>query len=206
MLRIPRGWRNLKLNVKPDNIFVNYGSGSSRFTEVELGDYGDVCFVDPKDHLKVGEEGHAIGAHMFRSPEAMLNLRWGTPTDIWSLGTTLISLIWGGGWHIFKPDPKDAGPDDESYPNHVLVKEIAYFGPVPSSYSEFLPKDSETWELLGDTTQYIIDNKKWKPFAMAEDPELSEEDRAFICRIMKLDPRDRPTARQLLQDPWFKGV
>lgn len=35
------------------------------------------------------EEGHVIGAAMFRSPEAMLNLRWRAPTDIWSFGATV---------------------------------------------------------------------------------------------------------------------
>jgi hypothetical protein len=30
---------------------------------------------------------------------------------------------------------------------------------------------------------------------MAEDPELSVEDRQLLRKIMKLDPSDRPTAR-----------
>jgi len=81
------------LDIKPDNILVNYGIGSSRFAEVELGDCGDACYVNPLDHLRLGETGHVIGAHMFRSPEAMLNLRWGTPTDIWSFGATVSSLL-----------------------------------------------------------------------------------------------------------------
>jgi len=39
------------------------------------------------------EEGHLVGAPIFRSPEGMFNLRWGTATDIWSFGTTVpISL------------------------------------------------------------------------------------------------------------------
>ncbi|TVY78112.1 Serine/threonine-protein kinase US3-like protein [Lachnellula suecica] len=193
-------------DVKPDNVLINYGSGLCRFREVELADCGDVCLVNPKDHLRLGENGHVIGAHMFRSPEAMLNLKWGTPTDIWSFGTTLISLIWGLGWHIFKPDPEDAGTDDEAYPNHILVKQIAFFGPFPLSYFDFLPEEDERWEFIGDATQYIIDNHKWKPFAKAEDKELAVEDRTFICKIMKLDPRDRPTAKELLQDQWLRDV
>ncbi|KAL2064097.1 hypothetical protein VTL71DRAFT_4591 [Oculimacula yallundae] len=188
-------------DIKPDNILINYSSGSHRFGEVALGDCGNACLVDPVDHLRLGENGHMIGAHRFRSPEAMLNLRWGTATDIWSFGTTLVSLIWGLGWHIFKPDPEDAGPDDETYPNHVLVKQIAFVGPFPLSYFDILPKEDERWEFIGDTTQYIIDHQKWKPFAKAEDKELSEGDRTFICKILKLDPRDRPTAKELLQDP-----
>ena len=52
-----------------------------------LGDCGDVFSVDPK--ASPLEEGHVIGAAIFRSPEAMLNLRWRAPTDIWSFGATV---------------------------------------------------------------------------------------------------------------------
>jgi hypothetical protein len=54
---------------KPDNVLVNYREGSARFSDVQLGDCGDTCMVDPNaDPL---EEGHVIGAAIFRSPEAM---------------------------------------------------------------------------------------------------------------------------------------
>ncbi|KAG9239417.1 hypothetical protein BJ875DRAFT_448677 [Amylocarpus encephaloides] len=46
---------NKNLDVKPDNILIDYGSGSSRFREAELDDYCDVrlCPVNSKDHLKL---------------------------------------------------------------------------------------------------------------------------------------------------------
>jgi casein kinase II subunit alpha len=81
---------NRTLNIKPDNILLNYGGNTTR--DITLADCGDSCFVQPKDHLKYGESGHIIGAHMFRSPEAMMSLRWGSPTDIWSFGTTVSDL------------------------------------------------------------------------------------------------------------------
>ena len=74
-------------DIKPDNILVNYGNGSARFSEVQLGDCGDAYRIKP--NANPFEEGHIIGAAIFRSPEAMLNLRWGLPTDIWSFGTTV---------------------------------------------------------------------------------------------------------------------
>ncbi len=43
--------------------------------------------VDP--NASSSEEGHIIGAAIFRSPEAMLNLRWKASTDIWSFGATV---------------------------------------------------------------------------------------------------------------------
>lgn len=38
-----------------------------------------------------------------------------------------------------------------------------------------------------------------------KDEELLKEDRDFIMRMMKLDPRDRPTAKDILQDEWLKS-
>ena len=76
-------------DIKPDNVLVNYNGTSARFSEVQLGDCGDAYRFKPRaDPL---EEGHVIDATIFRSSEAMLNLRWGPPTDMWSLRTTVSS-------------------------------------------------------------------------------------------------------------------
>ena len=74
-------------DVKPDNILINYSTGPNRFSEVQLGDCGDAFIIDPG--ASPFEEGHIIGVAIFRSPEAMLFLRWRTPTDIWSFGATV---------------------------------------------------------------------------------------------------------------------
>ena len=53
-------------DIKTNNILVNYGHDSARFSEVQLGDCGDMCMIDPNaDPL----QGHVIGAAIFRSPE-----------------------------------------------------------------------------------------------------------------------------------------
>lgn len=83
-------------DVKPDSILVNYGENENRFRDIKLADCGDSTHVD-----SVVEE-HIIGATIFRSPEAMLNLIWGPPTDIWSLGATARSplAILNGGFRL----------------------------------------------------------------------------------------------------------
>lgn len=43
-----------------------------------------------------------------------------------------------------------------------------------------------------------------RPFSRAGEREISREDRTFVLNIMKMDPRDRPTAQELLDDVWFK--
>ncbi|KAH7371266.1 kinase-like domain-containing protein [Pyrenochaeta sp. MPI-SDFR-AT-0127] len=162
-------------DVKPDNIFVNYGDGTNRFSEVQLGDCADAYRVDPNADLF--EEGHVIGAAIFRSPEANLQLRWGTSTDIWSFGATLISLIWGQDWHIFIP--KGYSVDDPDYPTQVLVKQASIFGPFPHGYIEIT--DEERLGIIAVIDNYINESGLRKPFSMAEDPELTLEDRDFIC-------------------------
>ncbi|KKK18560.1 hypothetical protein ARAM_006260 [Aspergillus rambellii] len=45
--------------------------------------------------------------------------------------------------------------------------------------------------------------EKLKPFSLASQREISKQDKDFLLKIMKLDPRDRPTAKELLEDEWF---
>jgi casein kinase II subunit alpha len=90
---------------------------------------------------------------------------------------------------------------------HVLIRQLATFGPVPMSYTSLIAdEDDSRWGALGTAIQFIKENDRIKPFAWAEDECLTEEDREFILKIMKFDPRDRPTARELLRDKWFEGV
>ncbi|KAI4267209.1 MAG: hypothetical protein LQ337_008457, partial [Flavoplaca oasis] len=186
-------------DVKPDNVLINYGNGKTRFNRVALGDCGDVYRFNP--NAGPLEESHVISAAIYRSPEAQLNLRWGPPTDIWSLGATLISLIFGGNWHICAP--ANVPFDDEHYGFWVLVEQVRRFGPFNDSFEEIA--DAERLAICTGAIVYIQENQKWLPFSMSEDDELTRPDRDFIAKMMKLDPRERPTARELLKDAWFNS-
>jgi len=108
---------------------------------------------------------------------------------------------------MFKPDPKDATFDDEDYLFHIIIRQLAHFGPVPISYLDLIPKeDTENWSILATAVQFIKDNNRQRPFNLIQDECLTDEDREFLLKVMKLDPRDRPTAEELLQDKWFNGV
>lgn len=98
-------------DIKPDNILLNFDTNGT-VVEAKLADcgkhrttcssdceraklmpylIGDVCNVD----LNKDPRGtaHMIGAAIFRSPEALLGLKWSTPTDIWSFGATVSLTI-----------------------------------------------------------------------------------------------------------------
>jgi len=100
---------------------------------------------------------------------------------------------------IFKPN--EATVDDENYPTLVLLKQLNYFGPPEMTYLEIA--DKERLSILTDLMNFSVETKRRTPFHMVQWPEISEADRQFILKIMKFDPRNRPTARELLQDSWF---
>ena len=57
--------------------------------------------------------------------------------------------------------------------------------------------------LLAAVHVHVEEQNLRKPFSLVEDKEVTQEDKDFICRTMQLDPRDRPTADELLADRWF---
>lgn len=59
---------------------------------------------------------------------------------------------------------------------------------------------------MGSGTIYIGENDLARPFKYIQDDCLSEDDREFLWKVMKFDPKDHLTAKQLLQDKWFDGA
>lgn len=78
----------LTIDIKLDNILVNYGKGDNRFTDIQLGDCGNTV----PDDSPWARDCDMIGAPIWRSPEAMLQIGWGTPTDIWSFGAVVSKI------------------------------------------------------------------------------------------------------------------
>jgi hypothetical protein len=98
--------------------------------------------------------------------------------------TQVISLIWGENWHTFKPIDLNLEPGSESYALQVLAKQINIFGPVPLKYQEIA--DEEARDILTMVINHVKATLKPKPFAMAEDLELSVEDRDFPAGLRSL--------------------
>lgn len=89
----------------------------------------------------------------------------------------------------------------EEYGLEVLKRQFQYFGPFPSKYEEIASK--ETVAAICYLMQEIP-KSKMTPFHRTTEREVCKEDNEFIGKIMKLDWRDRPTAKELLEDEWFK--
>ncbi|OJJ42210.1 hypothetical protein ASPZODRAFT_77432 [Penicilliopsis zonata CBS 506.65] len=182
-------------DVKPDNVFVNYQEGEIRFSQVQLGDLGSTC----PSSSEIATQGIPIGAPIWTSPEVIMETPWNTASDIWSFGSMLISLIYGGNFNLFRPRTVPYG--HEEYNLEVLKQQFRYFGPFPIKYAEIIGPETAA------AIAYImheIPRAQLTPFSCTTEREVSRADKEFICKIMMMDWRDRPTAKQLLKDDWFQ--
>lgn len=71
-----------------------------------------------------------------------------------------------------------------------------FFGPFPPSYSD----NPDTMTIIN-----FFNNSEppEKPFHLVTSKEIPAADKEFILKVMKLDPRERPTVKELLDDEWF---
>ena len=111
----------------------------------------------------------------------------------------MISLLYGGNFHIFKPG---VSADHEDYDIGILTRHHQCFGPFPFTYQDIA--DETRLEVL----TWVMENtppESMRPFRNTTSREINEEDKEFVLKIMKLDPRTRPSPRELLADKWFQS-
>jgi hypothetical protein len=93
----------------------------------------------------------------------------------------------------------------DEYPVQIMIKQTNFLGPFPEKFKEIAAEEKAGMAMQLNAYVENLESKDRKPFALAADSELSAKDRKFICKIMRLDPRDRPMANELLGDEWFNG-
>jgi serine/threonine protein kinase len=81
------------------------------------------------------------------------------------------------------------------------MRQFQFFGPFPPKYEEIA--DEDTVDVIIWLMEQIPRNKMTS-FHRISDKEVCKKDNEFIRGIMKLDPRDRPTAGELLEHEWFQ--
>lgn len=82
----------------------------------------------------------------------------------------------------------------------VVEEQCKYFGPFPAKITEIA--DLETVQSIMLIMQNIP-KEKATPFSRTTESEVNQRDNIFISKIMKLNWRDRPTAKELLEDEWW---
>jgi len=80
------------------------------------------------------------------------------------------------------------------------MQQFRYFGPFPAKIADIFSE--ETVESILWLMQ-AIPQEKLTPFSHTTEREVCRRDKEFIGKIMMMDWRDRPTAKELLEDKWW---
>ncbi|KAI9042672.1 uncharacterized protein KD926_005278 [Aspergillus affinis] len=158
-----------------------------------LSDFGEA---------RIGPGPHAgdVMPLEYRAPETLHYVKWSYPVDIWSVGLTA--------WDLLESKKLFTARDDDGdlYDAAHLAQFIAALGPPPPDFlSRNRERKADFWDEQG----------KWLGLApipqnrTLEALETKLEDNTgflrFIRRILTWMPEDRPTAKELLEDPWVTG-
>jgi serine/threonine protein kinase len=99
-------------------------------------------------------------------------------------------------------EDRDEGisPEDE-----VLKRMIMYFGPVTLGLLEHVNDDQWCSAMIKLNSSFNIDNPA-RPFSLWDErgfPGLESDFKRLVGRMMALDPAERATVNELLEDPWW---
>ncbi|OJD24298.1 CMGC/SRPK protein kinase [Blastomyces percursus] len=150
---------------------------------------------------KTHESGPFVQPNIYRAPEIIFEMSWGSAIDIWNLA----GLIWDlfEGEHLFGDIFDSKGGHD---PLKHLAFMVALIGPPPS---EFVRRSETTKQCFDSSGGWIAHEDAAIPLVSLESLEsrLSGQEKEsfiqFMRSMLKWLPEERRTARQLLKDPWL---
>ncbi|KAL5514154.1 hypothetical protein ACEPAG_2242 [Sanghuangporus baumii] len=167
---------------------------------VVLSDFSHASWNDLIERSPV-----TLGSAALRAPELIWGFAYGTPIDIWAFGCTIFELLTGKPLFRF-PDSRTPNEFDEEPRYHLnLMQALAgepYFPAAregtPMIGKDFINSDGWIKSPTGGSTLNELVSKD-----VPDDVEDKDKFEAFLRRCLKLDPRQRASASELLNDPWL---
>ncbi|KAL6304603.1 kinase-like domain-containing protein [Sparassis latifolia] len=167
----------------------------------KLSDFGSAQIVD-------AQTTDEIVPFDFRPPEIILGGEWDQSVDIWNFGCVAFHLLTRG--TMFAPHPIDIPAGQASAEDVLLFQMVCYTGETFSG--ELLSRCPRTLEFFnrdGSPKKFeaYINKGMLRCVREGANGMMSEADMramaAFLLRCLRLDPKDRATAEELLADPWL---
>ncbi|ONH67691.1 Protein kinase dsk1 [Cyberlindnera fabianii] len=166
-------------------------ANSRSFSNGSLADLGNACMVDR--HFT-----NDIQTRQYRSPEILIESRWGASTDMWSVACVMFELITGD--YLFDAKSgKNHGKDDD----HIAqILELLQIDPSDRSLREWLSTGRATLEFFHSdlkTMRRIDKLKYWglkdvlvQKYKMEQD--LAKEVSEFLLPMLSYNPKERVDA------------
>ncbi|KAI0720711.1 kinase-like domain-containing protein [Cerioporus squamosus] len=168
---------------------------------VSLGDFGGSVPID-----KITEDVKIATPPLLRPPELLLGHSWSTPIDIWAVGCMVFECLTGASLFQVERTPKLDETDIH------LGRMAEHLGTFPAAFLDKCSKRAEYFDETG-TLLRVPDPlgtgplESWfRNFAHVRE-KMSDADVkttcAFMRRCLAIDPAQRATAAELLEDRWF---
>jgi serine/threonine protein kinase len=144
---------------------------------IKLADFTLTIKID-RDHYPT----HTVCTVTHRPVEVLSGSRWSYPVDVWSYGCTLYEIAYGESLFPYQGHE----PNDKSYKAMNCILD---------------------WrkEKDNDLYQPDVEFKKVSYPARYHDPSMASLNR-FIHYILRIHPNDRPTTKDMLNNPIFKDM
>jgi serine/threonine-protein kinase SRPK3 len=172
---------------------------SARLAEfdIALGDWGVSSWAT--QHLTEN-----IQPVTLRAPEVLIKAPWDKTTDWWNLGAVLLEL-----YRAVRMFDGRVPPDGHYEVKQHVAEMVAFFGPFPE---ELLQKGNQ------DLVQSIFyEEGKLRDFPPVRRPPLASEAfmpglkqedidlfASFLKDMMRINPKERLSAAELLEHPWLR--
>ncbi|KAK4233681.1 Serine/threonine-protein kinase [Achaetomium macrosporum] len=180
----------------PRKVYNDHAIYSSKLLELQpvlpvLCDFGEARFGSES----YGEEAMP---DLYRAPEILLRIEWTEKIDIWALGLVLWTLVEGS--NLF-PDNK-GGRWKSAMPHMARI--ISLLGQPPegllATWRESTPVYKEFFDKGGD---HLVVETSLEAEATALQGETKADFLRFLRRFLEWDHDKRPSAQELLKDPWL---
>ncbi|OCH85376.1 kinase-like protein [Obba rivulosa] len=164
-----------------------------------LADFGSAQFVD-------SQSMNDITPLTLRAPEIVLRGPWNEKVDIWTVGCLVCEFLTGS--KLFTRG------DEDEHADVLHLQQMLCFSGERFKQSQ-LEGNKKASELINPETGLLAGYppprripiiKRIAAFREGSQPEELQGPAALIERCLRLDPSDRSTAQELLDDPWLSSA
>lgn len=182
-----------------DDELSNTDSTKNSFNEYEVIDdeimnNGNIVLTDFGSAIKIDDIDEELQTRYYRAPEVILGMNVNEKIDIWSIGCIVFELFTGN--IMFDPDKDDTYTRD--FHHLYLIEEL--IGKIPKNVARKSPRVKEFFNKKLNLRCDEIKNIKLEDEIPGDNKEVIE----FIRTCLIIDPKERPSIKDLLNSKFIK--